>query len=81
MNINRLSPPSSPPPRDQKDRKKTFKFLTDRKGSRIYIYDQNFLSKLMTNHAEKTAVVESDSSNGGRVGRGERLVATEEGSF
>ena len=40
--------------------------------------DQNFLSKKMTNHAEKTAVVEGDSSNGGRVGRGERLVATEE---
>ena len=42
--------------------------------------DQNFLSKRpkMTNHAEKTAVVEGDSSNGGRVGRGERLVATEE---
>ena len=37
--------------------------------------DQN---KKMTNHAEKTAVVEGDSSNGGRVGRGERLVATEE---
>ena len=43
--------------------------------------DQNFLSKMMTNHAEKTAVVEGDSSNGGRVGRGERLVATEEGFF
>ena len=41
--------------------------------------DQNFLSKKMTNHAEKTAVVEGDSSNSGRVGRGERLVATEEG--
>ena len=41
--------------------------------------DQNFLSKIMTNHAEKTAVVESDSSNSGGVSRGERLVATEEG--
>ena len=33
------------------------------------IDDQNVLSKMMTNHAEKTAVVEGDSSNGGRVGR------------
>jgi len=38
------------------------------------------LHVLAASHAEKTAVVEGDSSNGGRVGRGERLVATGTGS-